>query len=151
MEEKYAVDGAVCMCSFGTAPGRMKVIDQQFAHINGQSLAGTSMNLGFAFYPPGFAVCRASWPPKPCAANVVQWSNTFTKVKVNRIATLLTDQSKATCALGGTDCISFMYHGQIPMPVTMIQHPLMEQLDPTGEQLINGQPMDCLDKVVIEQ
>ena len=150
MGEKFAVDGAICMCTFGTVPGRMQVIDQQFAHINGQSLAGTSMNLGCAFYPPYFAICKSTWPPRPCVPSVVQWSNTFTKVKVNRIATLLTNRSKATCAMGGVDCISFIFHGQIPFPVTMIQHPLMEQLDPTGEQLINGQPMDCLSKIEIK-
>jgi len=147
MEEKFAVDGALCMCNFGTAPARMKVIDQKFAHINSRSLAGTSMNLGSCFYPPYFAVCKASWPPKPCAPNVVQWSNTFEKAQVNRIASLLTDRSKATCAIGGTDCISFVWHGQIPLPVTMPPHPMMELLDPTAEILYNGQPLDCLERV----
>jgi len=150
MNEKYAVDGALCVCNYGTAPGRMKVIDQNFVHINGQKLAGTSMNLGCCFYPPCFAVCKSTWPPRPCSPNVIQWSNTFTKVKVNRIATLLTERSKASCAIGGTDCISFLFHGQIPMPVFMPQLPLREQLDPTGEQLINGKPLDSLQKVIIK-
>ncbi|MDR2145967.1 MAG: DUF4280 domain-containing protein [Tannerella sp.] len=151
MKEKFAVDGAPCMCNFGTAPARMKVTDQKFAHINGKSLAGTSMNLGNVFYPPAFAVCRASWPPKTCVPNVVMWSDTFTKAKVNRIATLLTDQSKATCVMGGMDCIRFISHGQIPMPVTMKQSPLLKQIDPTGEKLFNGQPLDCLKKVTVEE
>lgn len=150
MDEKFAVDGAICMCAFGTTPGRMKVTDQHFAHINGRSLAGTSMNLGNAFYPPGFTVCKASWPSRPCTANVVAWSDTFTKVKINGVATLLTDRSKATCALGGTDCIRFVNHGQIPMPATLSAHPLAEQLDPTGEELINGQPLNISKMIMIE-
>lgn len=150
MNEKFVVDGAICTCKFGTTPGKMKVTDQQFVHINGQNLLGTSMNLGCAFYPPYFTLCRVTWPPKPCVPSILQWTNTFTKVKVDKVAALLTDRSKAACALGGPECISFIFHGQIPMPVTMVQHPLMELLDPTGEQLINGQPMDCLDKIIIE-
>lgn len=147
MDEKFAVDGAICMCAFGTTPGKMRVTDQDFTHINGSSLAGTSMNLGNVFYPPGFTVCKASWPSRPCTANVVAWSDTFTKVKVNGVATLLTSRSKATCALGVPGCIRFVNHGQIPMPATLSAHPLAEQLDPTGEELINGQPLRCLEKV----
>ncbi len=140
MGKKFVVEGALCMCKFGTTPGKLKIIDQQFAHINGKKLIGTTMNLGNVFEPPGFTSCKINpMFPKPCTPAVVMWDGAFDKVKINRIASFLTDKSKGTCASGCPGCIEFTMSGQIALPsapqMKEATNVFQGDLDPTGESL----------------
>lgn len=139
MKRIFTVDGAICMCKFGTAPGILKIIDQHFVHVNGKKLAATTLNLGDVFQPPGFAVCRATWPPRPCTPAVTGWTLPFEKVKINRMASILTNESMGTCASGCPDCISFVTNGQFALPGVMqlkdASGIFQGDLDPVGESL----------------
>jgi hypothetical protein len=155
MGKIFIVENALCMCKFGTTPGFLKITDQKFAHINGKKLIATTMNLGNVFQPPAFTVCNASPPfSRPCAPAVVQWSNAFGKVKVNRIAAILTDKSKGTCALGCPDCIEFVTTGQIALPglpqMKEATSALQGDLDPLGESLaLNEHQLESLTKIIM--
>lgn len=115
MSKEYIVDMAICMCQFGVAPGILKVSDNTTVCMNGKS-AATTMTLGNVFNPPGFGICKKSWPPRPCTPTVTQWSEYYEGVNINGTAYPLTDSSKGTCVLGGPNCISFQTSGQIAIP-----------------------------------
>ena len=53
MGKKFIADGAPCMCKFGSAPGRLKVVSHQLIRINhSDKKIATSAELGNPFYPP---------------------------------------------------------------------------------------------------
>lgn len=139
MGKKFVVEGAMCTCMFGVSPGKLVVTDQKFTHINGQKLTATDKNLGNVFMPPGFGVCKKSWPSRPCTPMVTQWSNSFSKIKINHLSSPLLEDSKGTCALGGSDCIQFVMNGQIAMPgaaqIKQASSEFQGDLDPLGESL----------------
>ena len=157
MAKEFIVEGAICQCKFGTTPGMLKIIDQQFAHINGQKLIATTMNLGNVFQPPGFTKCNIN-PifPKPCVPAVTQWSGAFEKLKIRKAGAILTNESKGTCAMGCPDCIEFIQTGQIPLPgLPQMQQASAEfqgDLDPMGESLaLTEHQIDSFMKIEINQ
>jgi hypothetical protein len=155
MRKEFIVEGAMCVCKFGTTPGILIVLDQPFAHINGKKLISTTTNLGNVFQPPGFTVCKASVLPKPCIPTVVQWSNAFEKLKVRKTGAVLINESKGTCALGCPDCIQFITTGQIPLPnelqMQQASSPFQGELDPTGESLaLTSHQIDSFMKIKLK-
>ncbi|MCL1932780.1 MAG: DUF4280 domain-containing protein [Candidatus Azobacteroides sp.] len=154
MGNKFIVEKAMCTCKFGTTPGFLKVTDQKFAHINGKKLIATTMNLGNVFQPPGFTVCKAGYS-KSCTPAVVRWSGAFEKVKINRIAALLTEKSKGTCAAGCPDCIEFITPGQIALPGAMqmkeATNVFQGDMDPVGESLaLNENQITSLTRIIMK-
>jgi hypothetical protein len=147
--KEYVVEGAMCMCKFGTTPGLLKIIDHKFAHINGKKLIATTMNLGNVFQPPGFTSCKINpMFPKPCVPAITMWDGAFDKLKINRIASPLTDKSKGTCATGGPSCIEIKMTGQIALPAApqmkAATNVFQGDLDPTGESLaLTDHQIDC--------
>ena len=50
----------------------------------------------------------------PCQVTVTQWSGYYEKVTLEQNnGKALQESSKATCPIGGTDCITIINHGQI--------------------------------------
>lgn len=138
MSQEFIVDQALCMCQYGVAPGKIMVTDQSFFFMNGSKLVATTMTIGNAMYPPGFGSCKINpMFPKPCMPAIVQWSNPFQKLQIGQGSYAITNQSKGTCASGGTDCIQFLQSGQIPVPgVPKMKEATAEQqesIDPVGE------------------
>ena len=115
MGKEYAVNGAICQCMFGTMPGILKVIDNLNVCMNGKPTA-TDKTLGNSFEPPGFCLCKKSWPPKPCTPVITSWVGAYEGVSINGSSAPLLETSKGTCALGCTNCIAFQTSGQIPIP-----------------------------------
>ena len=111
---KYIVQGAVCKCQFGTAPDKLKVHTQSSTYINdngaSDKLAVTTTDIGPTFEKNTFGSC-AKQNNNPCIAQITQWSGAEEQ-SIFGAGNLLTEQSKATCPIGGTDCISIVYHGQ---------------------------------------
>ncbi|WP_418500539.1 DUF4280 domain-containing protein [Culturomica massiliensis] len=116
MGKEYIVQGAMCMCKFGAAPGILKVTDNKGVYMNGK-LTATTMTLGNVFNPPGFGVCKIN-PlfPKPCTPAVTQWMGFYDGITINGSSNPLTDSSQGTCASGCPNCITFQMTGQIPVP-----------------------------------
>lgn len=115
MKDEYVVNGAICLCKFGTAPGFLKVLNNQAVCMNGK-LAATDKTLGNVFEGAGFTMCKKSWPPRPCTPSIVNWSGAYDGVSINGSSSPLLGTSKGTCAMGCTDCICFQTSGQIPIP-----------------------------------
>ncbi|NDV64656.1 PAAR-like protein [Bacteroides sp. 224] len=140
MGKEFIVDGAFCMCKFGTAPARLKVSNHQLAYMNGDKPTATTLSLGNTFYPPGFAVCRVSpLTPKPCTPAIIQWSNAYKKLEISVGGYALTDKSKGTCASGCPNCISITMTGQLDLPgIGQMENAtsiLQNEMDPLGESV----------------
>lgn len=156
MGTKFIVEGALCKCHYGSTPAILKVIDHKFAHMNGDSLIATNVNLGNVFQVPAFGLCNIN-PlfPKPCIPSIIQWNGTFDKIKVNKIASPLIDGAKGTCVIGGPNCIEFITTGQLALPTTSqlgnASIEFQNDLDPIGESLaLNEHQIDAFFKIHIE-
>lgn len=140
MAKEFIVDGALCMCKFGTTPGRLQVTNQKAAYMNGEKPTATTLSLGNTFYHPGFTVCRVSpITPKPCTPAIVKWTNAYEQLEIGMGSYALTEESKGTCASGCPDCINIMMTGQIGLPgpgqMESATSALQNEMDPLGESV----------------
>lgn len=114
MGVKYIVQGAECKCQFGTTPDKLKVNTQSSVYLNDNGgstkLEATSSDIGSTFEKNTFGSCKKQ-NNNPCVAQITQWSNPEEQ-SIEGGGCLLTEKSKATCPIGGTDCITIIYHGQ---------------------------------------
>lgn len=117
MSQKHLVcQGALCKCNFGTTPDKLKVLTQSKRYINdkdgSEKLMATHKDIGKTFEKNTFGSC-AKMNNNPCQAVVTEWSGYYEKITLedNKGKALLED-SKATCPIGGKDCITIIKHGQ---------------------------------------
>lgn len=117
MSGKHLVcQGATCKCNFGTTPDKLMVKTQSKRYVNDEAgskkLTATHVDIGSTFEKNTFGSC-AKMNNKPCTAVVTQWSGYYEKITLedNNGKALLED-SKATCPIGGQDCITIIKHGQ---------------------------------------
>jgi Domain of unknown function (DUF4280) len=123
MAEKHVVvHGASCQCKFSEAPqkDKLKVLTQTKEFANDQDgskkLIATDKEIGQTLEKNTFGKCTLQPTNSgnlPCQAVITQWSGMYEKVifEENKGKILLED-SKATCPIGGPDCISITDHGQ---------------------------------------
>ena len=116
MGKYYIVDGAICTCKFGVAPGMLKVDSQQKLILNVGKKTATTNELQNTFYPPGFGTCKFGWPPRPCAPMITQWLNPYQGMRLPSGAFPLMPDSKGVCAVSGTPCVEIVNHGQMEIP-----------------------------------
>ena len=142
MAQKHLVcQGATCQCQFANTPDKLKVLTQTKAFINEEEpqkkLVATTADINATFEKNTFGLCKLQ--PignsfKPCQAIVTQWSGAYENVtyEQNNGHPLLED-SKATCPIGGKDCISIINHGQ----VAEITNRNLHSADPIKMDMIN--------------
>ncbi|MDR6733551.1 MULTISPECIES: DUF4280 domain-containing protein [unclassified Sphingobacterium] len=120
MAEKHVVvQGAECMCKFGTSPDKLKVLKNSKEFVNDKnatkkSIAST-VDLGATFEKNMFGSC-SKLNNKPCNAVVSEWSNYYQDIILKNGGKILLEDSKGTCPIGGKDCISIVQHGQKAEP-----------------------------------
>jgi hypothetical protein len=116
------VQGAVCMCKFGSIPDRLKVLSHQKEYANDKAatrkLIVTTKELGATFEMNSFGVCtKQGYPPPPCKVMVTEWKNFYREVELSNGGNIILETSEAVCALsGGIPCIKIIHHGQITEP-----------------------------------
>lgn len=126
MSEKHLVcQEAICKCKFGDTPDKLKVKTQKKTFINdpdaSKKLMATNKDIGQTFEKNTFGQCKQQPLPsggyKPCQAQVTQWSGFYDKITLEENGgKALLESSKATCPIGGPDCIEITDHGQKPKP-----------------------------------
>ncbi|AZA93211.1 Predicted chitinase [Chryseobacterium nakagawai] len=119
LKEKV-VQGALCQCKFGSAPDKLKVLTQTKYYVNDNAgsskLAATHKDIGATFEKNTFGSCSKK-NNTPCSAVVTQWSGYYEKELYDPPGGyILLQDSKATCPIGGTDCISIIKSGQMGEP-----------------------------------
>lgn len=126
MADKHLVcQGATCECKYGNAPDKLKVKTQKKTFINdpdgSEKLMATHKDIGQTFEKNTFGPCKQQPLPgggyKPCQAQVTKWSGFYDKITLDENGgKALMESSKATCPIGGSDCITITDHGQKPKP-----------------------------------
>ncbi|WP_310556420.1 DUF4280 domain-containing protein [Flavobacterium sp.] len=127
MSEKHVVvQGATCKCKHSVAPqtDKLKVLSQTKAFANdkdgSKKLIATTMEIGQTLEKNTFGNCKMQpngTSYNPCMATITKWSGAYEEVtyEENKGNPLLED-SKATCPIGGPDCIEIAKHGQKAEP-----------------------------------
>lgn len=122
MAEKHVVvQGAQCMCKFGTSPDKLKVLTNTDEFVNDKDAAkksiASTVDIGATFEKNMFGSC-SKLNNKPCNAVVSAWSGFYEDITLKNGGKILLEDSKATCPIGGKDCISIVQHGQKAEPST---------------------------------
>jgi hypothetical protein len=122
MSSKHiVVHQAKCKCKYSVEPKTDELVvkshKKHYANDNDedQKLIGTTKELGQTLKKNSFGKCKlqpTSSDFLPCQAVITQWSNFYEKVVLSNGGKILTEDSKATCPIGGPDCISIDHHGQ---------------------------------------
>ncbi|WP_445710525.1 DUF4280 domain-containing protein [Flavobacterium sp.] len=123
MANKHVVvQGATCQCKFSVAPQKdiLKVKTQSKHYANDgegkEKLIATTMDIGQTLEKNTFGNCKMQpngTSYNPCQAVITQWSGFYKKVTYHdNGGNPLLEDSKATCPIGGPDCITIIDHGQ---------------------------------------
>jgi len=117
MSEKHLVcHGAMCQCNFGTAPDKLVVKSHTKEYINdsdgSEKLIATDKDIAQTFEKNTFGSCSKQ-NNNPCKAQVAEWKNFYEKTTLEHGGKILLEDSKATCPVGGPDCIKIIFHGQV--------------------------------------
>ncbi|WDF65474.1 DUF4280 domain-containing protein [Flavobacterium sp. KACC 22763] len=127
MSEKHiVVNGAMLKCKFSVEPklDKLKVKTQSKHYANDKDgsakLIATDKEIGQTLEKNTFGKCKMQ--PKgngdylPCHATITKWSGFYEKITLSNNGKALLEDSKATCPIGGPDCIKVKNHGQIAEP-----------------------------------
>ena len=121
MSQKYAViQGALCKCEFGDFPDKLKVLSHKKYYANdpdgADKLIATTMEIGGATFEKNtFGQCKLQPTGssfKPCQIVVTKWDGFYENVEFSNGGKIILEDSKATCPISGSPCISVVMHGQ---------------------------------------
>lgn len=141
MADKHLVcQGALCKCQYGTTPDTLKVLSHKKEYINdpdgSKKLIATDKDIAQTFEKNTFGSC-AKQNNNPCQAVVTEWKGFYKQVTLSNGGKPLLDDSKATCPIGGSGCITLMNHGQsagmTQEEIDEADKELMAQLYPFGD------------------
>lgn len=126
MAEKHiVVQGATCQCKFSetqkTDVLKVKTHSKHYANDKDGSdkLIATTKEIGQTLEANTFGNCKlqpTGSSYKPCQAVITEWKDFYDKVTLSNQGKILLEDSKATCPIGGPDCITIKKHGQTAEP-----------------------------------
>lgn len=148
MSGKHLVcHGAMCQCNFGTAPDKLAVKTHQKEFINdtngSKQLIASDKDIGPTFEKNTFGSCSKQ-NNNPCSAVVQEWKGFYDKVTLQNSGKILLEDSKATCPIGGPDCIKIIFHGQ----TAEVSSGNAKSMNPTAHNVVN--PMVNHDELIEE-
>ncbi|SEO84866.1 protein of unknown function [Flavobacterium sp. CF108] len=119
------VQGATLKCKFSEKPQtdilKVKSQSKHFANDKDASkkLIATTKETGQTLEKNTFGNCKlqpmgSSY--KPCQAVISQWGAFYEKITLSNQGKILVEDSKATCPIGGPECITVVKHGQQAEP-----------------------------------
>ena len=122
MSDKHIiVHGATVKCKFSVEPklDKIQVLSQKKHYANdsdgSEKLIATTKEIGQTLEKNTFGKCKLQPTNSdflPCQAVITKWSNFYKNVTLSNKGQILTEESKATCPIGGPDCITIDKHGQ---------------------------------------
>jgi hypothetical protein len=121
-EKHFVVHGATCVCKHSETPQtdilKVKTQTKHFGNDKDGSkkLIATDKEIGQTLKKNTFGKCKlqpTSSGYLPCKAIITKWSNVYEKITFDENkGKILLEDSKATCPIGGPECISIKNHGQ---------------------------------------
>ncbi|WP_165750319.1 DUF4280 domain-containing protein [Cellulophaga sp. Z1A5H] len=140
MSSKYmVVQGALCECQFGDFPDKLKVMSQNKIYANdskaSNKLIASTMEIGGSTFEKNtFGQCKMQPTGssfKPCQIVITQWDGAYKNVELANGGQILLEDSKATCPMGGSPCISILQHGQTnEQNISSEENAVVEQINP---------------------
>lgn len=122
MAEKHVVvQGATLKCKFSVEPktDKLKVLSHSKHYANdkdgSKKLIATDKEIGQTMEKNTFGKCKLQPTNSdylPCMAVVTVWKDFYKEVTLSNKGKVLLEDSKATCPIGGPDCITVDKHGQ---------------------------------------
>ena len=123
MSSKHiVVQGATVKCKFSVEPKtdvlKVKTQTQHYANDKegAEKLIATDKEIGQTLEKNSFGKCKMQPTGNgdflPCQAVITKWTSFYEKVTLSNQGKVLIETSKATCPIGGPDCISIDKHGQ---------------------------------------
>ncbi|WP_440122598.1 DUF4280 domain-containing protein [Tenacibaculum sp. Ill] len=116
-------NGAMCKCAHGFTPDTFAVVSTHKHYINessgSQKMVGSTMDIGQPFEAKTFGQCKLQPSGSsylPCMPSIIQWQDFYEKVTLSNQGKILTEKSKAICAIAGAPCVEFTFHGQVGAP-----------------------------------
>jgi Domain of unknown function (DUF4280) len=115
------VEGATLKCKFSESPQTdillVKSQSQDYANDKdgAKKRIASDMDIGQTLEKNSFGKCKlqpTSSGNLPCQAVITKWSNAYKNLSVTNKGKVLVEDSKATCPIGGPDCIEVEKHGQ---------------------------------------
>lgn len=119
------VQGATVKCKFSEKPQtdilKVKSQSKHFANDKDseKKLIATTKETGQTLEKNTFGNCKlqpVGSSYKPCQVVITQWTGAYEKVTLSNKGKILVEDSKATCPIGGPDCITVDKHGQKAEP-----------------------------------
>ena len=123
MSEKHiVVQDATLKCKFSVEPktDKLKILSHKKEFANdkdgAKKLIASDKDIGQTLEKNTFGKCKmqpnGSGDFMPCMAVITKWSDVYDNVTLENKGKILLENSKATCPIGGPDCISVDKHGQ---------------------------------------
>ncbi|MFV0346488.1 MAG: DUF4280 domain-containing protein [Bacteroidales bacterium] len=122
MSEKHLVcHNAVCECQHGNMPDKLVIGTHNKHFVNdgemSKKLIATDKEIGQPFEKNTFGTCRLQptlFGYKPCQPNITEWTGVYEDIVLeSNGGKLLLEDSKATCVIAGSPCVSITDHGQL--------------------------------------
>jgi hypothetical protein len=82
-------------------------------------MIATTMDVGQPFEAKTFGQCKlqpTTGGYLPCVPSILQWQGFYEKVTLSNQGKILTENSKAVCAIAGAPCVEIVFHGQTGGP-----------------------------------
>lgn len=157
MSEKHVVvDGATCKCKFSVNKQTdillVKSQNKHFANDKGanKKLVATTKETGQTLQKNTFGQCLKQPIGNTymlCQVIIEKWSNYFKKITLSNQGKILVEDSKATCSVGGPDCIEIIKHGQIAevgqQEMQKADQDTLKQINPLLNPEDLGQGSEC--------
>ncbi len=122
-QKEIIVQGATCECQFGFQPDKLKVLTQQKHYANDKDaftkLIATDKDIGMTFEKNTFGQCKMqpiATGYRPCVPALNRWQGMYEDATLSNGGKVLLEDSKGTCSIAGTPCISFTHTGQKAQP-----------------------------------
>jgi len=116
------VQGATLKCKFSVEPKtdvlKVKTQGKHYANdkVADKKLIGTNKEIGQTLEKNTFGKCKmqpiGNGDYLPCKVVITKWSGFYEKVTLSNEGKILLEDNKATCPVGGPDCITVDKHGQ---------------------------------------
>jgi hypothetical protein len=116
------VQGATVKCLYSVEPNtdKLKVLSQSELYANDKQgsdkLIATTKEIGQTCEKNTFGKCKlqpnGSGDFLPCQCVIQEWIEYYKNLTLSNNGKALTEDSKATCPIGGSGCISIEKHGQ---------------------------------------
>lgn len=156
MSEKHVVvHGAMCKCKQGFVPDMLDVKSHQYEYANdkdgSKKLIGTTLELGTPFKNKTFGQCKlqpTGSSYKPCQPMITGWDGAYEEVTLKNGGNILTEDSKAICAIAGSGVVEITNHGQISEPsdqnINNADEDTQAQLNPmVDSKEVTRPPLNC--------